>query len=190
MEFIRPKCKKIKLWRHVAEDINKAAGITLSPLTCDIKYRNLLATYRKNKQKKNSTGESPIKWEYFDIMDEVLGTKASSCLPKDNIGDSMEENDSVETNNSQKQGKENSVVDDEELETKIQGEEETLEKTGKKKKTGISFQSYLFEKLKREKIKEQEKQKKDQERWEEKKKLKEREIDAIFTLAKAIGEKK
>ncbi|XP_018578654.1 golgin subfamily A member 6-like protein 22 [Anoplophora glabripennis] len=193
-EFSRPTCKKIKLWRQIADEMNKTCGINLSGATCDIKYRNLLATYRKNKQKRNSTGESPIKWEYFDVMDEVLGAKASSCPPKQNISDSMElEHDNeVETNISEQENVDFTI---DELETTKQSE--SKEKSIKKKKTGVSFQSYLYTKLKNEeklerdkKVKEEEKQRKDQERWEEKMKLKEKEIEAILTLAKAIAEKK
>lgn len=49
------------------------------------KYRNLLFTYRTNKQRANTTttgtGIEAVKWPYFEIMDSVLGTKASKNPP-------------------------------------------------------------------------------------------------------------
>lgn len=61
----------------------------------------------------------------------------------------------------------------------------------------MPFQTYLSEKIQKEDEKEQqmkikavEKEQRDQQRWEEKKQLKEKEIDAIVMLAKAIAERK
>ena len=51
--FNRPTCKKKKLWRDIGEEISKLTDISVSGEACDIKYRNLLATYRINKKKNN-----------------------------------------------------------------------------------------------------------------------------------------
>lgn len=40
---------------------------------CDCKYRNLLSTYRKNKEKMGVTGDSHCPWVHFDLMDKHLG---------------------------------------------------------------------------------------------------------------------
>lgn len=181
-DFNRPACKKIRLWKQISNTINKTASINSTATICDTKYRNLLATYRKNKEKQKSTGAGAVKWDYFDIMDNVLGGKASSCPPTEDICDSLETDLEAEAGTSGSCEVEEDAV---------------TEKKNTKRKSGISFQSYLAEKMRREerlekekKEKEEEKQKREQEKWQEKKVLKEKEIDAILALANAIAGKK
>ena len=50
----------------------------MSGSECDEKWRNLQATYKRNKEKKATCSEKPVTWEYYDLMDEVLGSKAST----------------------------------------------------------------------------------------------------------------
>ncbi|KAK1159908.1 hypothetical protein AOXY_G21355, partial [Acipenser oxyrinchus oxyrinchus] len=51
---------------------------------CDAKWKNLLSTYRKNKDRMKSSGNQAVHWEFFQDMDEVLGTKASNN-PSNNL---------------------------------------------------------------------------------------------------------
>ncbi|KAJ4438728.1 hypothetical protein ANN_14677 [Periplaneta americana] len=51
LSFNRLTCKKEKLWNDIAQEISKATTVSISGEACDIKYRNLLATYRANKKK-------------------------------------------------------------------------------------------------------------------------------------------
>lgn len=94
--FVNPQSKKNKLWLHIGESMSKE-GFNVSATDCHMKYRNLLQTYRTNKEKRlKSTGESSIKWEFFDLFDSVLGSKASTIPPAelllDNVTTSNEEN--------------------------------------------------------------------------------------------------
>lgn len=88
-KFTRPNCKKRKLWGSIASEMAKE-GYEVSGEICDAKYRNLLQTYRKNKKKQSSTGESSITWEYFSTFDEVLGCKASSHPQETLLGGSFQ----------------------------------------------------------------------------------------------------
>ncbi|CAH2017586.1 unnamed protein product [Acanthoscelides obtectus] len=77
-----PVCRKMKLWKQIADEMNKIGKYNVCGNDCYGKYRNLLQTYRQNKEKRlKRTGESQIRWEFFEIMDRVLGNKASSMFP-------------------------------------------------------------------------------------------------------------
>ncbi|XP_051995403.1 uncharacterized protein LOC127652980 [Xyrauchen texanus] len=77
-EFDQPVCKKKKLWETVAERVNaklRADGCTDVPVKafeCDLKWRNMLATYRKNAERAKRLGNHSIHWEFFKEMHEVL----------------------------------------------------------------------------------------------------------------------
>jgi len=76
-EFQRPTCKKSKLWSAVARKLEETGGYGVSGSDCDEKWRNLQATYKRNKDKKGTSGHKAVTWEYYELMDEVLGSKAS-----------------------------------------------------------------------------------------------------------------
>ncbi|KAM9392156.1 uncharacterized protein KZ484_003666 [Pholidichthys leucotaenia] len=77
--FDQPVCKKKKLWEMVAEKVNtklresEATGVTVKAYECDLKWRNMLATYRKNAERAKRLGATSIHWEFFKAMNEVLG---------------------------------------------------------------------------------------------------------------------
>lgn len=78
-KFNMPLCKKSKLWDQIATEMKKVGDYNVSGNDCNNKYRNLLTTYRHNKDKRlKLTGESKITWEYFNLFDETLGAKQSS----------------------------------------------------------------------------------------------------------------
>ncbi|KAI7803361.1 uncharacterized protein si:dkey-66i24.7 [Triplophysa rosa] len=78
-KFDQPVCKKKKLWETVAERVTeklKVDGCTDIPVKafeCDLKWRNMLATYRKNAERAKRLGINSVHWEFFKEMHEVLG---------------------------------------------------------------------------------------------------------------------
>lgn len=78
-EFDQPVCKKKRLWEHVAERVTarlRAEGYSDVParaFECDLKWRNMLATYRKNAERAKRLGAQSVHWEFFRAMHEVLG---------------------------------------------------------------------------------------------------------------------
>lgn len=77
--FEQPVCKKKKLWEMVAEKVNGrlrdsgVTDVTVKAYECDLKWRNMLATYRKNSERAKRLGVSSVHWEFFKAMHEVLG---------------------------------------------------------------------------------------------------------------------
>ncbi|XP_071387212.1 uncharacterized protein [Centroberyx affinis] len=77
--FDQPVCKKKKLWEMVAEKVNiklRESGVTdvtVKAYECDLKWRNMLATYRKNSERAKRLGAGSVHWEFFKAMHEVLG---------------------------------------------------------------------------------------------------------------------
>ncbi|TNM97060.1 hypothetical protein fugu_015216 [Takifugu bimaculatus] len=47
--------------------------VTVKAYECDLKWRNMLATYRKNSERAKRLGASSVHWEFFKAMHEVLG---------------------------------------------------------------------------------------------------------------------
>lgn len=78
-EFDQPVCKKKRLWERVAERVTerlRAEGYSDVParaFECDLKWRNMLATYRKNAERAKRLGAHSVHWEFFRAMHEVLG---------------------------------------------------------------------------------------------------------------------
>ncbi|XP_031174706.1 uncharacterized protein si:dkey-66i24.7 [Sander lucioperca] len=77
--FDQPVCKKKKLWEMVAEKVNtklresEVTDVTVKAYECDLKWRNMLATYRKNAERAKRLGAASVHWEFFKTMHEVLG---------------------------------------------------------------------------------------------------------------------
>uniref|UniRef100_A0A3Q3X3P6 Myb/SANT-like DNA-binding domain-containing protein n=1 Tax=Mola mola TaxID=94237 RepID=A0A3Q3X3P6_MOLML len=77
--FDQPVCKKKKLWEMVAEKVNAklrecgVTDVTVKAYECDLKWRNMLATYRKNSERARRLGVASVHWEFFKAMHEVLG---------------------------------------------------------------------------------------------------------------------
>ncbi|CAG5897299.1 unnamed protein product [Menidia menidia] len=77
--FDQPVCKKKKLWELVAEKVNQslresgAGDVSVKAYECDLKWRNMLATYRKNAERAKRLGGGSVHWEFFPAMHEVLG---------------------------------------------------------------------------------------------------------------------
>uniref|UniRef100_A0A1A8ESJ3 Myb/SANT-like DNA-binding domain n=1 Tax=Nothobranchius korthausae TaxID=1143690 RepID=A0A1A8ESJ3_9TELE len=77
--FDQPVCKKKKLWELVAEKVNAKllesglTDISVKAYECDLKWRNMLATYRKNTERAKRLGVTSVHWEFFKAMHGVLG---------------------------------------------------------------------------------------------------------------------
>lgn len=77
--FEQPVCKKKKLWEMVAVKVNsklRQSGSTVAVVKayeCDLKWRNMLATYRKNSERAKRLGTASVHWEFFKAIDQVLG---------------------------------------------------------------------------------------------------------------------
>ncbi|CAH1984528.1 unnamed protein product [Acanthoscelides obtectus] len=123
----------MKLWKQIADEMNKIGKYNVCGNDCYGKYRNLLQTYRQNEEKRlKRTGESQITWEFFEIMDRVLGNKASSMPPPQSLSSSINESPISED---------------------IDSSEDSKQATNKgiRKKKQLSLQEYLFLKNEREK---------------------------------------
>lgn len=88
--FAHPTCRKSKLWEGIAKTLSEKTGLNITGVECNNKYRKLLQTYRTNKNKSCQTGESAISWEFYEMFDCFLGTKAYSAPPTDTVGSSLE----------------------------------------------------------------------------------------------------
>lgn len=168
-DFQHPKCKKVKIWNDIADSMKKHK-YNHSTEECQQKYRNLLQTFKLNKEKQKKTGESKITWELFELFDSYLGTK-SSVIPSDSLLSS-----NMESEQSSELEATTSVSDCDAVDDKENG--------SKKPKKGLkmSVSHYLYEKNKRQ----LEKDRKEELRWNEQLKIKEKEVDAINNLADAI----
>lgn len=68
---------KKETWVLVTE-ILQGDGIMKDVDECKRKWNNLIRTYRSVKDNQNKTGRAPLKFEYFDAIDEILGNRDSN----------------------------------------------------------------------------------------------------------------
>ncbi|XP_017483041.1 PREDICTED: uncharacterized protein LOC108371930 [Rhagoletis zephyria] len=74
LEFQQRLRQKKELWSEIATEMRRQ-GLCDSSLTaeaCDLKYRNMLQTYKKNRLKEDSGLQSLIAWEYYELFKEAL----------------------------------------------------------------------------------------------------------------------
>ncbi|CAG9832265.1 unnamed protein product [Diabrotica balteata] len=71
--FRDPKIKKKELWGQIRA-IFKNHGYIVTEDILDKKFRNMKCHYKtiKDNNKKTKTGQGRVKWEYFDIMDNIF----------------------------------------------------------------------------------------------------------------------
>lgn len=67
-------------WRQILDVVNKE-GIPKTVKQCKDKIRNLKQAYKEAKSNNNLTGRSPKMSPYYDVFDEVLGTRAVVTMP-------------------------------------------------------------------------------------------------------------
>jgi hypothetical protein len=91
-QFNKPKKKKKQLWEDVAKQMVSIGNYHVTGVICDNKFRTMMTTYRKCKDKLKTSGSGTgSKWAYFDIIDEHYGAKASGNPQPEVIGSSLEE---------------------------------------------------------------------------------------------------
>ncbi|XP_024874052.1 ankyrin repeat, bromo and BTB domain-containing protein DDB_G0293800-like [Temnothorax curvispinosus] len=73
-KFRDPKTKKRNLWTEIVNEMGKNGYKHLTEDILDRKLRNLKKTFRtiKDNNRKSSTGQGRITWEYYDIFEEIF----------------------------------------------------------------------------------------------------------------------
>lgn len=69
--FNTPKYAKNKLWEGISEYL-KESGFFFKGEECHLKYRNMLATYKKNVERKLHKSDELMKWKWFKTFDKIL----------------------------------------------------------------------------------------------------------------------
>ncbi len=82
LDFVKAKYK-FRLWEKVATKLNLLLNkVRVTAKDCDDKWRNIVATYRKNLEKLKFSCDNNIRWEYFSAMDNILkGTRELTTFP-------------------------------------------------------------------------------------------------------------
>ncbi|KAK9752651.1 Myb/SANT-like DNA-binding domain [Popillia japonica] len=71
--------KRKHVWELIAHEL-LSLGITKSVEKCEMKWRNLINTYKPIKDNKKSTGRGAIRFQFYNKLDEILGDKlAMTC---------------------------------------------------------------------------------------------------------------
>lgn len=92
-KFQNPKSNVDKYWNEILQIM-----ISNGYMECKekgihglkTKFKNLMVTYRRNADKRrNKTGESSVKWPYFDRFDEVYGEKKNLNPPNTHLGSTL-----------------------------------------------------------------------------------------------------
>ena len=74
-------CKRNQsIFVAVAREMREA-GYDQTHQQCRDKIKKLKEEYRKEKDKQGKTGKQPSIWEFFDVIDAILGTKPSTRPP-------------------------------------------------------------------------------------------------------------
>jgi hypothetical protein len=96
-QFNQPKKKKKQVWEDLAKKMISIGKYNVTGAICDNKFRTMMTTYRKIKDKLKSSGSGTgCKWPYFDIIDEQYGFKAAVQPHPDLIRGSLEEENNEE----------------------------------------------------------------------------------------------
>uniref|UniRef100_A0A8C4X0W4 MADF domain-containing protein n=2 Tax=Eptatretus burgeri TaxID=7764 RepID=A0A8C4X0W4_EPTBU len=66
--FIRRK----DIWQKITKKLNNEGGTTFSVEEVDKKWRNLKDRYKRNVEMKKQTGKGKSKWQFFDLMGQML----------------------------------------------------------------------------------------------------------------------
>ena len=77
-EFDKPKCKKAKIWKKIADTMKtQCPNLQLTGSECDRKWRNLIQTFRKQSDKKKKTGRGAVHWKFYKAMQMATKDRAS-----------------------------------------------------------------------------------------------------------------
>ncbi|MCO5606620.1 hypothetical protein L7F22_060808 [Adiantum nelumboides] len=64
---------KAKHWTKLARDIQTRCAITFTNTQCQNKWDNIKKTFIKENQKEASSGAEPSRWEFYSLMEELIG---------------------------------------------------------------------------------------------------------------------
>ncbi|XP_054082958.1 uncharacterized protein LOC128924147 [Zeugodacus cucurbitae] len=90
-DFCAKKKKRSAIWEQIMREIKEVEGTF--PFSRDEATRcfiNLMGTYKRIKKRNNTSGESSTNWEFFDVMDEVFGSRSSVQVPSEMLESSLE----------------------------------------------------------------------------------------------------
>ncbi|XP_054728556.1 uncharacterized protein LOC129251281 [Anastrepha obliqua] len=89
-EFAGKKRKKTVLWQQVLLKMKETEpGLTFTRDDITRKFLNLMVTYRRIKKRNNTSGQGATNWEFFDLLDEIYGTRADIVVPEDILDSSI-----------------------------------------------------------------------------------------------------
>lgn len=90
-DFKSGKKKKSVLWGKVLEEIKKVDfSFPFSKEEITRKFLNISITYKRIKKRNKESGRDVTCWDFFDMMDEVYGTRHSLDPPREYLIDSLE----------------------------------------------------------------------------------------------------
>lgn len=75
--FAERRCSPNRLWRRIANEMNRVQGRKLPLLTgpdCDRKWRNLLQTFNKIRSRDASFERGTVKWKFYSLMLDALSS--------------------------------------------------------------------------------------------------------------------
>lgn len=82
----KKKGQKALIWKKVT-DAMKQVGYYFGASQCDEKWRRLLSRYHQVRDSSKKSGSEGIKWQYFEVMRDVLSPLARQAVspPKGKI---------------------------------------------------------------------------------------------------------
>lgn len=87
-DFKNPMLRRNEVWKVIAQEMNYIKhDDCFGWVICQKKWSNLEIRYKQKKDKKGKTGRGSENWVYFELLDEILGSRASvksvsaSCKP-------------------------------------------------------------------------------------------------------------
>ncbi|KAK4871595.1 hypothetical protein RN001_015719 [Aquatica leii] len=84
MDDLNHPKKRKQVFEHVANDL-LSLQFEVTSVMVQNKWNSLLKSYRKVKDNQNRTGRGPSRFNFFELMDEVLGSKpTNSCSHSNN----------------------------------------------------------------------------------------------------------
>ncbi|GLV31638.1 hypothetical protein CBL_07399 [Carabus blaptoides fortunei] len=66
--------KKKHVWKNVCNDL-VSQNIDVTPALCSKKWQNLVRSYKGCKDIKNKSGRGPVRFQFFDALDNLLASK-------------------------------------------------------------------------------------------------------------------
>lgn len=90
-EFAAKKKKRNTIWEQIMREIKEVDSTF--PFYRDETTRcfvNIMGTYKRIKKRNNTSGESSTNWEYFEIMDEIFGSRSSVLVLNEMVESSLE----------------------------------------------------------------------------------------------------